>query len=99
MTTPTSVKRSTDPTGDDIATLSTSAGHAQVTSVVPLTAIYDDSNDPIAYLGHAEPGASTASAVWRVKRIDTSSGVTTAWADGNANFDNVWNNRASLSYS
>lgn len=99
MTTPTAVKRATDATGDNIATLQTAAGHAQVTSSVPLTALYDDISDTVAYLGHAEPGASQAASVWRIRRITTTSGVVTAWADGDANFDNVWANRASLTYS
>ena len=40
----------------------------------------------------------TSNPVWRIKRISTSSGVIVEWADGNVNFDNVWDDRASLSY-
>lgn len=53
----------------------------------------------IIYLGEAEEGSLTSDAVWRIRRIDYSSGVTILWADGNANFDNVWNDRTSLTYS
>ena len=60
---------------------------------------FDDSANPILYLGAAEPGSATASAVWRIQRFDVTSGVTSTFADGNDNFDNVWNNRAALSYS
>lgn len=60
---------------------------------------FDSSADPILYLGLAVPGSSTASAVWRITRIDVSSGVIFQYADGNDSFDNVWDNRASLSYS
>ena len=48
------------------------------------------------------PGSSTSSAVWRVKKTvlsDTSDDVVITWADGNANFDNIWDNRLSLTYS
>lgn len=50
------------------------------------------------YYGVAAVGSSTASAVWRVFRETESSG-TILYADGNANFDNVWDNYASLTYS
>lgn len=53
-----------------------------------------------AYFGYAPIGSSGASAVWRIKRLSTSGGVdTVTWADGNTNYDNVWDNRAILSYS
>ena len=64
---------------------------------------YDQDADPpsYAYLGQAVPGSAASSAVWRIQKLTFSAGgdVSTTWADGNANFDNVWDNRASLSYS
>lgn len=55
------------------------------------------------YTGTAPAGSSTASAVWRIKKTTIDSGgegdVTVTWADGNTNFDNVWDNRLSLTYS
>jgi hypothetical protein len=50
------------------------------------------------YIGEATIGASTASAVWRIKRIDNTSGLIIAWA-GTGGFDQIWNNYASLTYS
>jgi hypothetical protein len=50
------------------------------------------------YLGYAEIASSEASAVWRIKKIDTSTGADTTWADGDSDFDNVWNDRAILTY-
>lgn len=60
----------------------------------------DEASATVTYVGEAQPGVAAASALWRIKRI-TVSGVVTLieWADGNSDFDNVWNNRASLSYS
>jgi len=55
----------------------------------------------VTYVGDAVIGTNTGSANWKIKRI-TESGTTyieTLWADGNEAFDNVWDNRASLSYS
>ncbi len=60
---------------------------------------FDDSASPVLYLAEGPTGAATSAALWRIMRITTSSGVVIEWADGNDLFDNVWDNRASLSYS
>lgn len=51
------------------------------------------------YVGKAAIGSAAGSAVWQIKKIDTASDIIITWADGNANFDNVMSNAASLSYS
>lgn len=62
--------------------------------------IVDESVTDTMYVGYADPGSSTASAVWRIRRFVTVASVMTATdADGNSNFDNVWDNRLILSYS
>ena len=54
----------------------------------------------VIYIGWATMGTATSSALWRIKKIGISSDVyTIEWADGNQSFDNIWDNRASLSYS
>ena len=54
----------------------------------------------VTYVGEADPGTATSAASWRVKKLEeTGPDVVITWADGNANFDNIWDNRASLSYS
>lgn len=55
----------------------------------------------VTYIAQSAPGTAQATALWRVKKIDDSvAGTTTiTWADGNANFDNVATDLASLSYS
>jgi len=58
----------------------------------------DSSTADTLYIGTAHMGSATSSAVWKVKKIDTSSGLAITWADGNALFDNVWDDRVSLSY-
>lgn len=64
------------------------------------SAVTDEVSSSLLYSGLAAPGSAGASAVWRIKRVQVTGNVTaTTWADGNTNFDNVWNNRASLSYS
>lgn len=49
------------------------------------------------YFCDAAPGSLSSAAVWRISRM-SSAGVT-QWADGNANFDNIADNRASLTYA
>jgi hypothetical protein len=64
---------------------------------------YDQDADPptLAYLGQALPGTSASSAGWRIQKLifSVDGDVTVQWADGNANFDNVWNDRTSLTYT
>lgn len=86
-----------DPTaGTDYAlpvALRQSKAYAQVIA-------YDGSNNPL-YVGWAPPGTATSAALWRVKKLLYTGGLLTSvvWADGNDTFDNVWDNRAALSYS
>jgi hypothetical protein len=49
------------------------------------------------YIGEASIGASTSSAVWRIKRVDNGSGVSILWASGGT-FNQIWDNHASLTY-
>ena len=58
----------------------------------------DEVSSTLMYVGEAAISSSTANPVWRIKRINTTSGVIVEWADGNYNFDSVWDNRASLTY-
>jgi len=58
----------------------------------------DDSADPIIYVGKAPIGSATSASVWQIARLDTSSGLIKTWA-GNAGFTQIWDNKASLSYS
>lgn len=62
--------------------------------------IIDEVNKNLSYVGDAIPGTVTSASLWKIRRIQTSGSVTTvSFADGNSNFDNIWDNRASLTYS
>ena len=66
------------------------------------TLIDDVTTAQVMYVGYAIPGSATSSAVWQIRKIDESGSPTTlalSFADGNQSFDNIWDNRASLSYS
>lgn len=52
------------------------------------------------YIGKAEAGSGTGAPVWQIQRILTEGTTTTIeWADGDYKFDNVWDDRASKTYS
>jgi len=52
------------------------------------------------YLGYATAGSVTSGAVWAIKRVvETGNNVVITWADGTKDFDNIWDNRTSLTYS
>lgn len=57
--------------------------------------------DQPTFIGWAPPSKLTSDAVWKISK-QTFSGsnlVRRQWADGNTKFDNVWDDRAILSYS
>lgn len=58
-----------------------------------------DTVGDIDYIGEATIGTATNIASWRIKRVDSSTGIIIQWAGGTGGFDKIWNNRASLSYS
>jgi len=57
------------------------------------------------YRGKAQPGSLDSQAVWQIERLEITidvgnrDDIDNAWADGNANFDNIWDDRLGLSYS
>lgn len=55
----------------------------------------------ITYIGTAKPGNNdTAEAYWQIIKItDTGTSTEIVHADGDDNYNNVWDDRASLSYS
>lgn len=55
---------------------------------------------PYTYIGEANVGTATSAASWRIKRVDdTSDPDSTILYAGTGAFDQVWDNRASLSYN
>lgn len=78
----------------------TSLWERDTSAGVALTVRIDDATTAdVTYLGKAAIGTATSAAGWQIAKLSTASGLIKTWADGNVNFDNVWDNRASLSYS
>jgi hypothetical protein len=73
--------------------------------VAVLTTRLDDTGltgqDNISYIGEAQPGSAESASVWRIKKlIQAPDGdVSVLYANGSATFDQVWDDRLSLSYS
>jgi hypothetical protein len=59
----------------------------------------DEASAVITYVGLANPGSIGSAAVWNMRRLDATTGLVVEYADGNSNFDNIWDNRAVLPYS
>jgi len=55
---------------------------------------YTTSN--VTYVGKAATGSLTSAAVWQIRKIDVTTGMILTWADGDALFNNIWDNRATL---
>ena len=76
-----------------------SSNNALPTSSPSYALKLDDSVSPITYIGEAVTGSLGSDAVWRIKKMDETSGLVITWADGSAAFNQIWANRASLTYS
>ena len=76
-------------------------GGSASTEAVMLAKRVDFLSETVVYIGEAQPGTTTASALWRIKRVTLGPGedVTEQWAGGSASFSQVWDNRFDLSYS
>lgn len=67
---------------------------------IPLKIIVDEVDANTLYLGEANFGTGLDEAGWRIKKIVTAGTITTiSIANGVDRFDQIWNDRVSLSYS
>lgn len=63
----------------------------------------DTASSTVYYCAQAVVGSLESAAVWQIQRITFPTvgedDTTIEWADGDAKFDNVWDDRLTLSYS
>jgi hypothetical protein len=77
------------PTGD-LATYSAPA---------PLATKLDEASASVTYIGKAKIGSASASALWQIQKMSVSGNVTSiTWADSDSLFNNIWDDRAGLTY-
>lgn len=75
------------------------SGTVSTSSPTPYSLQYEEASSTVTYIGEAASGSATSSAVWRIKKMDTSSGIVITWASGTTAFDKTWTGRAGYSYS
>lgn len=74
------------------------------TNGIEETSLINTVGDKI-YIGHAIPGSDTvagrADGRWKIKCIDQTdpNNIKTGYASGNTKYDNIWDDRVSLTYS
>ena len=60
----------------------------------------DEVSIDITYIGKAALGTASSTAAWKIIKMVTTGTVTeNLYADGDASYNNIWDDRASLSYS
>lgn len=61
--------------------------------------LIDEVSSTVTYIGKAKLGTAGSDAFWQIRKIQKVGTVTSIqYADGDRQFDNVWNSRASLTY-
>lgn len=61
--------------------------------------IIDTVSTALTYIGKAATKQTESSPFWSIRRLSTTGGVLKIeWADGDEEYDNIWTNRASLTY-
>lgn len=66
--------------------------------LIVYTVRLDENINGYTYIGKAMPGAVEADSVWQIMRMDAAS-TSFIFANGSDDFNQVWNDRTTLSYS
>jgi hypothetical protein len=59
----------------------------------------DTSTTNVVYIGKAAIGTATSADTWQIRKLDTTDGLVMTYGGGSAEFNQVWDDRTSLSYS
>ena len=62
-------------------------GNVSIDESFKTTVLYEDGD--VVYVCSAPVGSSVSASVWQVKKVDATTGVVITWADGDAEYDNV----------
>lgn len=72
------------------------------TVLIPeLTVLGDTASSTVSYIGKATPGSATSAPVWQICKIvldGSGNFLSQKWANGDGNFANIWDDRATLTY-
>ncbi len=59
----------------------------------------DGTNKPV-YIGEAQPGTLVTQSKWRIqKRTYAGNSINISWADGDGNYNKIWDNRKDATYT
>ena len=92
--TDTALRATAVPISGTVSATTTDAGYTR--------RVDPDVNGNPVYIGRATVGSLTSVAVWQIMKstFDVNNNLlSTLWADGDTNFNNIWDNRVSLTYS
>lgn len=79
--------------------MSAFTSYVNPSSTTALTLQLDEVSENLMYIGQAAPGSPTSAASWSIRKISSTGGnLSVEWASA-GRFNQVWDNRASLSYS
>lgn len=98
---PTTEMMGYDPTSAGLRPLQTDPLGNLQTPTMTLQLDYVSGTNPV-YVGSATPGSATSAASWQIRKLtfDGNNNVTAIqYAGGTPAFNQIWDNRASLSYS
>jgi len=70
---------------------------ATLTEGTYATVIDSSSSSIYTYVGKAVIGSIFSSSSWQIRQIEDNN-LIVRWADGNSNFDNIWDDRVVISY-
>lgn len=59
----------------------------------------DEASSTITYIGEILPGGADGDTTWRIKRLNSASGLVVRWANGTSDFDKTWSDRATYTYA
>ena len=87
--------------GRDVEWHADKTSRAALTQGPPVATEVDVASSTINYVGKAAIGTAPSAASWQINKmsIDANGGISIKWADGDGKYDNIWDNRAALSYS
>lgn len=93
------VAQTTTGGSGSVSTLTADTSSIETRSKAMKTAV-DEASATVTYVGESTTGSATSASLWRIKRLTQAGTVLlTEWAGGTGSFNNVWDNRASLTYT
>ena len=62
--------------------------------------LIDKASSTVTYIGNCAVGSAgdTSKAIWRIQKVDSTSGTKITYADGVSTFTKIWANRATYTY-